>query len=587
MADKDEVGDIHPFDGRLPATEASAPREKDEVVSVEEKLDLIQAQVSNKLVGLREAAASLSAQRKQLGRRRRKAVESVNSVSQRYKELEKELEEACEAEDFERAERVSESLAATEKEKDALLTAFKEAEADCDAADLKMLELLDSQIAAEEEGVALLEQLGKDAAYTAELVFKRAEEISFERIREWQYLMEILESKKLEADIEFHVINDARLGLESSIEHLVEDDRREKERLRRKQEVLTKELDELLAMVRMKEAEIADNNSNIQEIERNISNVVSEFYGTQSNIDQRYDDLQSSILKLEVEQESLFIKKKEIDESVSTAEEKQLKLNKLASDSANEAKICQNLVDLRKSFASSIMKSWEEKISLAKTEEKILEDIQKLRQRSSSARTSLQELSSTRAVIQQDLTSMKQRINFIDKRGPELEAEKKVAAAARNFKEAGRIAAEAKALNLERESLLDKRDKAISDLERWEGEIKCTVDQMHESEQLIISKEKEAAIAGCQRLRLVAAAAMAERSATLELGDFEDADILLKEAEAADFKASELQKAYGLEVEEREKPFDHFISISLITNLAGQQLSEMISSFHVPAAGGS
>lgn len=182
---------------------------------------------------------------------------------------------------------------------------------------------------------------------------------------------------------------------------------------------------------------------------------------------------------------------------------------------------------------------------------------------------------------------MKQRIYFIDKRGPELEAEKKVAAAARNFKEAGRIAGEAKALNLERESLLDKRDKAISDLEKLEGEIKCTVDQMDESEQLIISKEKEAAIAGCQRLRLVAAAAMAERSATLELGDFEDGDILLKEAEAADFKASELQKAYGLEVEEREKPFDHFISISLITNLAGQQLSEMISSFNLPAAGGS
>ncbi|KAH7689488.1 Tropomyosin protein [Dioscorea alata] len=390
VADKNEVGDIHLVDERLSVTEVSPPREKDEVVSVEEKLDLIKAQVSNKLDRLREMAALLAAQRKQLGRRRRKAAESVNSVSQKYKELEKELEEACEAEDFERAERVSESLAATEKEKDALLTAFKEAEADCDAADLKMQELLDSQIAAEEEGVELLEQLGKDAAYTAEFVFKRAEEISAERIREWQYLMEILESKKLEADIEFHVINDARLGLESSIEHLVEDDRLEKERLQRKQEVLTKELDELLAMVRMKEAEIADNNSKIQEIERNISSVVSKFYGTQSNVDKKYDDLHSSMLKLEVEQESLFIKKKEIDDSVSTAEEKQSKLNKLAIDSANEAKICQNLVDLRKRFASSIMKSREEKIRLAKTEEKILEDIQMLRQQNSSARTSLQ-----------------------------------------------------------------------------------------------------------------------------------------------------------------------------------------------------
>nr|DAD48211.1 TPA_asm: hypothetical protein HUJ06_018148 [Nelumbo nucifera] len=34
-------------------------------------------------------------------------------VSVKYKQLERELEEICEAEDFERAERVSESFAAT------------------------------------------------------------------------------------------------------------------------------------------------------------------------------------------------------------------------------------------------------------------------------------------------------------------------------------------------------------------------------------------------------------------------------------------------------------------------------------------
>ncbi|KAJ0987165.1 hypothetical protein J5N97_005521 [Dioscorea zingiberensis] len=581
VEDQDAVSDIHPVEGQVSATEDAPPKEKDEYASVEEKLDLIKAQVSKKLDRLREMAASMSVQRKQLGRRRREAAEGVNSVFQRYKELEKELEEACEAEDFERAERLSESLAAAEMEKDALLTALKDAEADCDAVDVKMQELLDLQIEAEEEGLTLLEQFAKDAAYTSELIFKKAEEISVERTKEWQSSMEILEGKMLEAEIESHVINEAHHRLESSIEHLVEDDRQEKEMLQRKQETLAKELAELLAMVRMKEAEIADNNSKIQEVERRISNVVTEFCGTQSNIDNQFDDLQSSILKLESERGSLSIKKMEIDESVSKAEEKCSKLNKLASDSADEAKKFKNLVDLKKSFASSILKSREEKIRLAKTEEKILEHIQTLRQQNSSARNSLQELSATRAGVQQDLTSLKQRISFIDKRGPELEAEKKVAAAARNFKEAGRIAAEAKALNLERESLLDKRDKAITHLEMLEAEIKDTIDKMQESEELIICKEKEAAIAACQRLRLVAAAAMAERSAALELGDIEEGNILLQEAETADSKASELQKAHDLETEEHGKPFDPFISIALITNLSGQRLSEMISSFNL------
>ena len=61
--------------------------------------------------------------------------------------------------------------------------------------------------------------------------------------------------------------------------------------------------------------------------------------------------------------------------------------------------------------------------------------------------------------IQKEIVSYNRRIGFIDKRGPDLDAEKKIAAAARYFKEAGRIAAEAKALNVEKESLETKIEK--------------------------------------------------------------------------------------------------------------------------------
>ncbi len=55
--------------------------------------------------------------------------------------------------------------------------------------------------------------------------------------------------------------------------------------------------------------------------------------------------------------------------------------------------------------------------------------------------------------LQQEMATAKQRILFVEKHGPELEAEKKLAASARNFKEAGRLAAEAKALMAEKEDL--------------------------------------------------------------------------------------------------------------------------------------
>jgi len=55
--------------------------------------------------------------------------------------------------------------------------------------------------------------------------------------------------------------------------------------------------------------------------------------------------------------------------------------------------------------------------------------------------------------IQQGITSFKQRIIFIDKRVLELEAEKKVVIAARNFKEVARITIEAKSMCVEKESI--------------------------------------------------------------------------------------------------------------------------------------
>lgn len=510
-------------------------------------------------------------------------MEELGLALTRHRELEKELEEACEAEDFEKAEMVSESLAAAEKEKDGLVSALRDAEVACDAVDSEMEKVLEMQIAAEEEEAVMLEQFAKDAANQADLILKDAEEIATKEMEEWQSSMELLEIKRLETDIESQLIFEARAGLNDSIEHMVEDERKEQENLTRKKDILAKELDELLELVRLKQAEISENDCKIEQVEKRISDVFSEFHETRSNIDLKHENLQSALSKIDSEGETLRTRKKDMDEVFSLAQQKGLKLRELASLSLDEARTCQDMVGLRKTLASSILESREDKSSLGKIEQKILEDILVLREQTSAARTSLQELSSSRASIQQEVASVKQRLDYINKRGPELEAEKKVAAAARNFKEAGRIAAEAKALSIEREGLQNKKEKAVSDLEKLEEEINTTLEKIQESERLISSKEKEAATAGCRRLRLAAAGSRAERSAALELGDNEEGDILLNEAEAAESKARELQEAYDLEWEELGKAFEHVVSISMVTNLAGQHLVEIASSFNRPS----
>jgi hypothetical protein len=158
---------------RQPQQEAQEEEEEEEVVAVvavddqkhspssELSFEHVNAQISEKLNRARELVASVSTARKDSIRRRRKAAENVNLASIKHRELEKELEEACEAEDFERAERVSESLAAAEREKQVFLIALRDAEADSDAIDSEMQEALQAQIAAEEQCASLLDHFAK------------------------------------------------------------------------------------------------------------------------------------------------------------------------------------------------------------------------------------------------------------------------------------------------------------------------------------------------------------------------------------------------------------------------------------------
>ncbi|XP_065881393.1 uncharacterized protein [Euphorbia lathyris] len=551
--------------------------------SKEDQFERIKVLISEKLQSSRQLAASVSEARKEAIRKRRKATEELNSASSKHKDLELQLEAACEAEDFEVAQRISDSLATADEERQALLAVLREAEAQCDAIDSKMQDVLDSQILAEEECATLLSSFAKDAESDADSIVREAQMLASKEMDEWFSSIETLEAKKVELDIQSHFINEARQTVDDSIEHSIENFRKEQQDLHSKKDILTDELHKLLALVREKEKEIAENDTKIKGIEERIADVVSGFQENQSSIDSTYYNLQSEISQMNLQDDSLSTKRKEIDEFIAQEEGRGAKLRELAKASEEEAKTYKEAVELRKSLMVSIVKSREDKVRLAKTEEKLIEDVQMLQQEVSSARASLQELSSTKSNIQQTVASFKQRIFFIDKRIPELEAEKKVAASARNFKEAARVAAEAKSLSVEKDGVLIDLERAMSDVEKVEEDIKNTISRLQETEQLISSKEKELGMAKFQRLLLIAGSATAERSAALELSDIEEASLLLAEAEAATAEAKKLQPIYDLKEEEFPYLPKHFISMELVSNLGGEQLAELAESVNVSA----
>lgn len=551
---------------------------------VELKFERIRATIADKLKLAREAVISVSAQRKESIQRRRKAVENFNGASTRHRDLEKKLDEACEAEDFEGAERVSENLASAEKEKEQLVILLRDAETYCDVIDLKMQEVLESLIQAEEECVYLLRRFSEEAASSADSVLMDAEAISSKDSAEWLSSVEAIEVSKFALEIQSQLLDEAKSVLNESIDHSVEDDRREIDVLCKRKEVLAEELRKLLAVVKEKEAEIAENDALIQKVEHRIDGVVSCFKEVQESIYSNYDKLQSHLSELMAENEGLLKRKKDIDSYLSQQESRGEKFKNLSRISADEANMYEEVVGLRKSLAMFILKSKAYRVNLAKSEERISEEVQILKQEIFAARSSLQELSSTKSSIQQEVESCKQRLLFIDRRLPELEAEKKVAAATRNFKEAARLSAEAKTLCIEKEVVQRKMDSTESELKKLEEEICHTIDRMQETEVQISSKEKELAMARFQRLILIAREARAERSAALELGDHEEAETLMAEADAAEVEARKLQPVYNFNEEATENLPKLFISAELVSTLGRKQLEEMAVSANVAAS---
>ncbi|QCD91943.1 hypothetical protein DEO72_LG4g2912 [Vigna unguiculata] len=539
-------------------------------VTIREKLNLASQLVKN-----------ASSARKDSIRNRRKIVENANLASLKYMELEKQLEEACEAEDFERAEKVSEKLSDAEKEKLSYINSLREADAVVDALDLKLQHALESQLVAEEQCAILLDHYAKNALNNADSTLKKATSVFSKEMDQWLSSSEALEVKKMELEIEAQFMNEARLELNNSIEHSIQDDKREKEILCKRKDVLMGELDQLLALVKQKEKEIADNDSTLEAVENKINKVLSGFEEMQLGINVNYDELQSALAHVKLETETLTLKKGEIDNFFTQEKEMGARLRNFARISSEEAEGYRETVKLRRSLMSSILKSRGDKLTLAENEEKLSRDVKLFQEEVSAARASLQELSSRKSSIQQEIASFKQRIIFIDKRVPELEAEKKVATAARNFKEAARIATEAKSLNVEKESIQIDMDTSSLNLEKLEEEIKDTLNKLQETEGVILLKEKELAMVRYQKLLLASATARAEKAGALEMGDMEEANLLSTEAEAADREAEKLQSTYKIEEKDFVDLGKHLISMDLVSYLDQKQLGELVVSLHL------
>lgn len=239
----------------------------------------------------------------------------------------------------------------------------------------------------------------QEAAKDADLLLKGAESESSQEMDKWFLANEVLEAKKMELEIETHLISDARTSFNDSLDSLVGEDKREMEVLCKQKDILSDALEKLLALVKEKEKELAENDRKIKAVEDKIAGVLSGFQDIRSDVDVKYNNLKSNLLDLESESEALLMKKKEIDEYMSQERGRGSEILELSRVSADEAKTYEEELELRKRLMMNFLKSAEHRAALVKAEGQLTEDLLMLREEVSTARSSLQVINFVQSLL--------------------------------------------------------------------------------------------------------------------------------------------------------------------------------------------
>ncbi|CAK9868678.1 unnamed protein product [Sphagnum jensenii] len=516
-------------------------------LTIEMKFNLIKQAIATKVKSLKERGLLVSAKRKDAAQKRRQAAEIVASESARHKDLEAQLEVACETEDFEKADDLSGKILESEKTQEEAVRVFTVAEVECDQIAAEMQEVLDLEIEIEEQGAQLLQALTKEAEEAMERVKLEAQGTARQGFNKLDAEEKTVQLERLKVSSELQLADEALRDLNNAVTESTKTKAEQKLLLMKKRELLDLELQELLAKVRAKELEISEADEHISEVDKEISMLEAATDQQHVATNTKVEGLRMALMELDTKSSSLTEQRDGLKAVLSDMEAEMLNLERLAKIAMADGLAMHEAMETKKGAAALISQSREKMMHLAAKEKQATEEVHALRQEALVARASLQEVVGVKVKLQQEMATAKQRILFVEKRGPELEAEKKLAASARNFKEAGRLAAEAKALMAEKEDLTGNIAQISSRIHALEEEGVAKGDALAEMDELVAVKEKEGAVARCERLRLLATAARHERDAAIDLDDLQEAENLEIEVEAAEQEADELQRLFNLE----------------------------------------
>eukprot|EP00762_Andalucia_godoyi_P002897 ANDGO_04186.mRNA.1 hypothetical protein len=375
---------------------------------------------------------------------RRKAFCDLSELRRASASLQNELEEAAMSEDFDRANIVTErigkcleSIAQTQFLLDGFESKFAEIEKATQETAEQRKKVFETYLDQMQSLLAEQEMIVEQNIYVpSEDILNLESEISEASLR--------IARRERHANLDLEDVRQRMASLQAKIDSSTADLQQQKTEVERRKQAVEEEIAALEVQLRLKRAEHSRLTKTHEETVTRISQMSSRFDRDKDQIIAEQKQLTDILRSFEKERADVAKKQAEVDSKALVFRERERKSREVFDRLAAQYAALETQASEAESLTEQSVEELKILSSIRDVENAAYRRIERLRESVSALEEDIQKSASSKLRIQNEISSMRQNMATAEVRLPELEKEKKLAVAARNFREAQRITNEIK-----------------------------------------------------------------------------------------------------------------------------------------------
>ncbi|KAL0028763.1 hypothetical protein WJX79_005643 [Trebouxia sp. C0005] len=513
-------------------------------MSFEEGLQIVQSRAQQHIALLTEAINSAVLNEQAVRQKRHTfTLEAVTDMSQ-VRQLEEAEQLAVEQEDFESAANLSSELDALRAHIQALERSARAGEAECEAAVTRRADIAKQQAGAWQAAAQATAQLQTAQQQKAAKAAKQAQKEASKLADAIAASEEHVEELKARITARQDWITREQQSVDAKIEEATRPVASERTEAAEQHRSLQEEVDDLRSQLAEKEEALAAAADKLADIDQHMHSLAAKYDKTLARLAEDRKAVATEEAERDAEEIAVQSTRKQAVATEAAANQQQAVLEEQVAAAAAAASEM-----LGRAAAISASLEAEEHLrqiqaGLRDQEEQANDAVKELERDLEASRVAVRALASQRAGLANEAAAAEAQAAVAQRRIPELENDKKAAAAARDFKGAAALSAEAKALAAQADVAMTKAKQLRQQVSEAEEQEQLQVDSIKEQEGFLTQAKRAAALARWRRLQssMQGLAHQVEEAAASD--KFEEANALQAELDSSTEEASALAAEY-------------------------------------------